>query len=74
MLSLFWHFFDESIDRHDRCVSRLQGVPEKTAPSLMHSNFTTVSQSHAVFTEMFRNYLITQERAKFEECCQTFLV
>jgi len=32
------------------------------------------SQSHAVFTKMFRNYLIMQKRAKFDQCHKIFYV
>jgi len=38
----------------------IQGVPKK-AQSLLHRYFTIVSHSHAVFTKVFRNYLIAQK-------------
>jgi len=44
------------------------GCSRKTAQSLMHCHFMTVSHSHAVFTKMFRNYSITHQQAKFEQC------
>jgi len=35
----------------------------------MDPEFTTVSQSDAVFTKIFRNYFVAQERTKFDQRC-----
>jgi len=49
--------------------TELQGVPEKNIKFNAPQLYDRQSQSHAVFTKMFKNYLLTQERAMFEQRC-----